>query len=175
MFILACICSPTHAKTIDIKSTHTYIENGSYYIDALFDLALTDEAENALRHGISFEIHTQFQLRLKRNYFWDKTINEKKIIYKLEHKPLTENFQTIDLKTGLRNSHDNLNAAINHIKSITKVELFDLASLQKNKNYIARIRTYLDISSLPSPMRPQAYFSSSWEIESKWHEWEIVK
>ncbi len=79
----------------------------------------------------------------------------------------------IDLKTGIRNSYSNLNAALNHINLLSKIELFDINVLNKNKNYIARIKTFLDIGSLPPPMRPQAYFYSNWDMSSEWLEWEI--
>lgn len=173
--MLICINHHCYANTTKINSTHMYIENNTYYLDASYDLELSEEAYKALRHGISFEIHAHFQLRLKRTWLWDKTIIEKQLIYKLEHKPLTENFLTIDLKTGLRHSYDNLDAALNHIKNISKMTLFDQDLIIKNKTYIARIRVFLDLESLPPPMRPQAYFSPNWNLASGWYEWELVR
>jgi uncharacterized protein DUF4390 len=173
LFILLCIHYSCHANTTKINTTHIYIENNTYYLDASYDFELSEEAYKALRHGISFEIHAHFQLRLKRTWLWDETISEKTLIYKLEHKPLTENFLTIDLLTGLRHSHDNLDAALNHIKNISKMALFDKDLLIEYKTYIARIRAFLDIESLPPPMRPQAYFSPNWDLSSEWYEWEL--
>lgn len=158
----------------NIKSTRTYIEDNTYFLDASYSFELSEEAYKALRHGISFEIHTEFQLRLKRNWLWDEKVSEKKLIYKLEHKPLTENFLTIDLTTGLRHSYDNLDAALNQIKNITGMPLFDQALLRENKSYIAKIRSFIDIESLPPPMRPQAYFSPSWDISTGWYEWNLA-
>ncbi len=170
-----CICNLAYAKTINIKSTHAYTEDTTYYLDTLFDFNLTKEADKALHHGISLEIHTHFQLRLKREWLWDKTISEKMIVYRLEHRPLTKNFLTINLNTGLRNSYSNLDAALSYINSVSRMELFDQSILLKDKNYIARIRTFLDIGALPSPMRPQAYFSSNWDMSSEWYEWEVIQ
>jgi uncharacterized protein DUF4390 len=175
LLVFSCICNSSYAKTINIKSTHAYTEDAIYYLDTLFDFRLTEEADKALHHGISLEIHTYFQLRLKREWLWDKTISEKEIIYKLEHRPLTKSFLTINLNTGLRNSYSNLDAALSDINSVSKMELFDQSMLLKNKNYIARIRIFLDIGALPSPMRPQAYFSSNWDMSSEWHEWEVIQ
>ncbi len=172
---LACTHNSSYANTVNIRSTHTYTEDDAYYLDAIFDFGLTEEAHKALRHGIALEIHTHFQLRIKREWLWDKTISEKILIYKLEHKPLTEDFLTIDLKTGLRRSYDNLAAALNYISSISKMELFEQGLLHKDKNYVARIRAFLNIESLPPPMRPQAYFSPSWDISSEWYEWEVIQ
>lgn len=175
LLMASCICNLSYAKIINIRSTYTYTEDTTYYLDALFDFELTEEADKALHHGISLEIHTHFQLRLKREWLWDKTISEKKLIYKLEHKPLTNNFLTINLNTGLRNSYSSLNAALNNINTVSKMKLFDQNILEKDKNYIARIRIFLDTGALPPPLRPQAYFSSKWDMSSEWSEWEIIQ
>ena len=161
------------AKTINLSSVHTYIENDIYYLDAAFDLQLSEEAQKALRHGIAIEIHTEFQLYEKRNWLWDKKVNQIILMYRLEHHPLTEDYLTVDLITGVRSSYISLEGAINHISSISKMALFDKSVLDKEQQYNARIRSYIDLESLPTPIRPQSYFSSNWNISSKWHEWEI--
>ncbi len=175
LLFLVCISHACLANTTQFKFTHTYLKNNTYYLDAAYDFELTEEAYDALRHGISFEIHTHFQLRMKRKWLWDKLVTEKMLIYKLEHKPLTENYLTINLTTGLRHSYDSLDAALNHIRQISNMSLFDQALLSEDKTYVARIRAFLDIESLPPPMRPQAYFSSSWDISSEWYRWELVQ
>ena len=40
---------------------------------------------------------------------------------------------------------------------------------------IARIRARLDIEALPSPLRPLAYFSTQWRLNSGWFEWSIER
>ncbi len=175
LFILLFAWNLTYANLINLTSKHTYIENAAYYLDTKFDFKLTDEANEALRHGIALEIHTDFQLRLKREWLWDKTIIEKNIVYRLEYRPLANNFLTTNLSTGLRNSFSNLDAALNQINSISKMKLFDQHMLQKDKQYIARVKMCLDTKSLPAPLRPQAYFSSNWDISSKWLEWEVTE
>ncbi len=173
--MLSCICNLTYAKSINIISTYAYTENATYYLDTQFNFELTEEADKALRHGIGLEIHTNFQLRLKRGWLWDKTIIEKKIIYKLEHKPLTNNFLAINLNSGLRNSYSNLDAALNYISTVSKMKLFDQNILQKDNHYLARIKIFLDTESLPPPLRPQAYFSPKWDMSSEWFEWEVIQ
>ena len=162
-----------YADGVNINSTITYIDNNIYYLDTSSELSLTEESYKALRQGISFEIHTDFQLLKKRKWLWNKIIFKKKLIYKLEHKPLTENFLVTNLNTGIVNYYKNLDTAVNAICNISKMKLFHKNILQKNIKYLARIRLYLDIDSLPSPLRPRAYFSSDWNISSQWYRWEI--
>ena len=162
-----------YADGVNIKSTITYVDNNIYYLDASSKLSLTKESYKALRQGISFEIHTDFQLLEKREWLWNRIVLKKKLIYKLEHKPLTENFLITNLNTGIVNYYKNLDSAINAISNISRMKLFDKNKLQKNITYLGRIRLYLDIDSLPSPLRPRAYFSSDWNISSKWYRWKI--
>ncbi|MAS82899.1 MAG: hypothetical protein CMF45_09445 [Legionellales bacterium] len=175
ILILSCINYSSIANTAKTDSIRIYLDKNTYYLDALCDIELSEEAYRALRHGVSLEIHIHFQLRSKRYWVWDKIISEKILLYKLEHKPLTENFLATDLSNGLRHSYDNLEAALNHIKTISKMSLFNQDHLIEDKVYIARIRAYLDIESLPSPMRPQAYFSSDWKLSNKWYSWKLIR
>ena len=162
-----------HAESMNINSASTYINNDIFYLNSSSEFYLSKEAYKALQQGISFEIHTDFQLLLKRKWFWNKIIFEKKIIHKLEHKPLTENFLITNMNTGIVNYYKNIDSAINAISKVSKMRLFKQSKLQKNTNYLARIRLHLDIDSLPSPLRPRAYFSSDWNISSQWYKWEI--
>ena len=174
-FILLTVCTNeiVYADGVNINSTNTYIDNNIFYLDASYKLNLTKESYKALRQGISFEIHTDFQLLEKRKWLWNKIVFKKKLIHKLEHKPLTKNFLITNLNSGIVNYYKNLDAAVNAIGNISKLRLFDKNKLQNNIKYLARIRLYLDIDSLPSPLRPRAYFSSDWNISSQWYRWEI--
>jgi len=70
-----------YADGVNINSSITYIDNNIYYLDASSELNLTEESYRALRQGISFEIHTNFQLLKKRKWLWNKIIFKKKLIY----------------------------------------------------------------------------------------------
>ena len=174
-FILLTVCTNkiVYAEGVSINSTNTYIDNNIFYLDASYKLNLTEESYKALRQGISFEIHIEFQLLEKRKWLWNKILFKKKLIYKLEHKPLTKNFLITNLNSGIVNYYKNLDAAVNAIGNISKLKLFDKNKLRNNIKYLARIRLYLDVDSLPSPLRPRAYFSSDWNISSQWYRWEI--
>ena len=80
---MACINDFVYADGINIISTSTYVDNNFYYLDASSELTLTEESYRALRQGISFEIHTDFQLLKKRKLLWNKIVLGKKFIYKL--------------------------------------------------------------------------------------------
>ena len=101
-FLLISLPAAILAYSIKFNTPHIYVDNEIYFLDVSFHFTLTEEALDALRHGIPLEIHTMFQLKLVRNWFWDKTISETMISYRLEHQPLTQDYLTINLQTGLR-------------------------------------------------------------------------
>ena len=82
-FILLTVCTNeiVYADGVNINSTNTYIDNNIFYLDASYKLNLTEESYKALRQGISFEIHTDFQLLEKRNWLWIKIVFKKKLIH----------------------------------------------------------------------------------------------
>ena len=41
--------------------------------------------------------------------------------------------------------------------------------------YQVKMRTFLDIESLPAPMRPLAYISSDWQLDSDWVSWPLTQ
>ncbi len=161
------------SNDVNVNLANVYVENDFFYLDSTCEFFLTEEANKALHQGISFEVHKEFQLLLQRKWFWNKIIFEKKLMYKLEHKPLTENFLITDLSTGIVSYYKNLDAALKRISKISKMKLFNQKKLDEDRKYLARIRLYLDIDSLPSPLRPRAYISSDWNISSNWYKWEL--
>lgn len=173
MFVLVACAMETLAATIKLSAFETYQQEDNYLIDASFDLALSEDVLDALKHGIPIQIHTDCEVRMIRHWYPDKTVNSVNYVFQLLHQPLTEDYLTINLKTGLRESYDSLSAALNRIGELASINLISHKSLAEKKQYMGRIRMYLNLDSLPTPLRPQVYFSSSWDISSDWHEWVI--
>ena len=172
---LALLAGLAFGKGIAVQSIHTYLENNVYYLDANFNIELSPEAERALRHGIALEIHTEFQLLAERTWLWDKKISASTLKYRLQHRPLTGDYLSVNLRTGQRLGYNSLTAALNAIGAIRKMALFEDNMLTRDARCYARIRGYLDLASLPAPLRPQAYFSADWNMAGPWHKWQIAR
>ena len=161
------------ATTIKLTSFDSYEQDNDYLLDAAFTLELSDEVLKALKHGIPLQINTEFEVRMVRDWYPDKTIQSVNYIYQLSHQPLTEDYLTVNLKTGLRALYNSLSAALTNIGQFKHIKLVSKQVLSADNQYTGRTRMYLDLDSLPAPMRPQVYFSDSWNISSDWHEWLI--
>lgn len=161
------------AITIKLSSFDSYEKDNDYLLDATFALELSEEVLKALKHGIPLQINTDVEVRMIRDWYPDKTIQSINYIYQLTHQPLTEDYLTVNLKTGLRAYYDSLSAALMNIGQFSNIKLVSKKNLSTKNQFKGRIRMYLDLDSLPAPMRPQVYFSDSWDIDSDWHEWLI--
>jgi hypothetical protein len=53
---------------------------------------------------------------------------------------------------------------------------FEMPSLARTEqNYVLDVRVSLDIESLPAPLRPVAYTSLDWHLNSGWTTWTVKR
>lgn len=174
--ILICLwLLPTvgYAANINIKSIHTYTQDNTYFIDADFSIDLSDEAIDALQHGISLDIHTTIEITRKRKWLWDKVIYTMSISNQLQYQPLTDNYLLIDMHTGTQKAYNSLNKALHHLNQLRNLALSSTNLISQHESLNGRIKRYLNIESLPTPIRPIAYLSANWKLASEWYEWRI--
>ncbi len=161
-----------HAFTI--KSLETRLEKGVYQLDSRIEYSLSEEALSALKNGVPFLILMNIEVEQVR-WYWDKTLAELEQGYLLLYHALSEKFIVHNLNSGVQDHYSSLDAALNALGHISKLPLIDAKLLDPKMRYQVRMRTYLDIESLPAPMRPLAYISSDWQLDSDWVSWPLTQ
>ena len=63
----------------------------------------------------------------------------------------------------------------NALGQINNLPLIDARLLNPELRYQVKVRAHLDIESLPAPMRPLAYISSDWQLDSDWVSWPLTQ
>ena len=126
-----------------------------------------------MRSGVPLIILLNIEVLQDRNWWWDKTIAKLEQGYLLLYHALSEKYIIHNLNSGAQKNYVSLNAALHSLSKIRELPLIDINLLEEGDDYYARIRTYLDIESLPAPMRPIAYISSQWQLESDWYSWPL--
>jgi hypothetical protein len=53
--------------------------------------------------------------------------------------------------------------------------LLDAGLLSKNENYNGKVRAYINIDRLPTPLKLLAYVSPGWQLSSDWYVWPITQ
>lgn len=173
LFILLLLPHQSFADGFNIIDANTKLKNNVFLLETTMELKFSDDALDALRSGVPLIILVNIELLKDRNWWWDKTIAELEQGYLLLYHALSEKYIIHNLNSGAQKNYISLNAALSSLGNIKDLPLIDKNLLEENKDYYVRLRSYLDIESLPAPMRPIAYISSQWQLESDWFSWPL--
>ena len=163
----------SQAEGFRILAAETKLKNHVFHLDANMDLKFSDDALEALRSGVPLIVLVNIEVQKDRNWWWDKTIAELEQGYLLLYHALSEKYIIHNLNSGAQQNFTSLNTALYSLSNIRDFPLIDKNLLEEGDDYYVRLRTYLDIESLPAPMRPIAYISSQWQLESDWFSWPL--
>jgi len=173
ILIICFLSKPGYAEGFRILAAETKVKDHVIQLDANMDLKFSADALEALRSGVPLIVLINIEVLKDRNWWWDKTVAELEQGYLLLYHALSEKYIIHNLNSGAQQNYISLNTALYSLSNIRGFPLIDINLLEKGDNYYARLRTYLDIESLPAPMRPIAYISSQWQLESDWFSWPL--
>jgi hypothetical protein len=163
----------SQAEGFRILAAETKLKENVFQLEANMDLKFSDDALEALRSGVPLIVLVNIEVRKDRSWWWDKTIAELEQGYLLLYHALSEKYIIHNLNSGAQQNYVSLSAALYSLSNIRDFPLIDKNLLEQGDDYYVRLRTYLDIESLPAPMRPIAYISSQWQLESDWFSWPL--
>lgn len=163
----------SYAEGFNILNAKTSLVNNVYLLESSMSLSFSEDALEALRSGVPLIVLVNIEVLKDRNWWWDKTIAKLEQGYLLLYHALSEKYIIHNLNSGAQQNYVSLNAALSALGKIQDLPVLDKNLLIKDAEYYVRLRTYLDIESLPAPMRPIAYISSQWQLESDWYSWPL--
>jgi len=161
-------------QAFTIKSLETKLVEGVYQLDSRIEYRFSEEALSALQNGVPFLIVLNIEVEQIR-WYWNKTLAELEQGYLLLYHALSEKFIVHNLNSGTQDHYASLDAALNALGRLGNLPLIDAKLLLPKARYQVRMRTHLDIESLPAPMRPLAYISSDWKLDSDWVSWPLTQ
>ena len=173
IFLRLLLCFPLFANAFSIKKVSIHLENQQYIINSKIHYELTKKANEALNNGVALTIKLTIQLQEENAWFWQPNLVEQSVLFQLRFHPLTETYQVWDLETGDKTSFETLDAAKDLLGEIKDLPLIKAAKLTKGQRYNLEMQVILDIEALPLPLRPLAYFSSDWDMESDPFYWTL--
>jgi len=86
---------------------------------------------------------------------------------------LSEQYLLRNLNSGSQFVYSSLDSALATLGKIESVPILDAHLLEKDKHYKVRVRSRLDLDSLPVPLQLKAYVSSEWWLSSGWYSWDL--
>jgi hypothetical protein len=157
-----------------IDDASTRLVDGVHRLQARITLDFSNEAVEAMENGVAVTIAVESEvLRLGR--LWDRSVGRVQARYRIQVHALSHQFLVKNLSTGETTTYRNLSEMSSALGIIEDFPLLDDDILEDAERYRVRLRAYLEIESLPTPLRLLAYFKSSWRLASDWITWPLER
>ncbi len=171
--VMVLLSTATYANNFTIRSVETRLNSKVYQLSAQVDYKLSPRVIEALQNGVPLVIMLDIKVEQERSWWLNKNVAELKQGYMLLYHALSEKYILNNLNSGVQQDFTRIDDAIDELSHIQNLPILD-ANLVNNKNrYFVRLHTYLDLEALPAPVRPLAYLSAHWRLESDWYQWPL--
>lgn len=157
-----------------IDQAQVYQIGNGYTLNASISYPLTPRVQEALENGVPITFFQEIQL-IERTpllwdwWQWDETIWSAEIRYELRYHDLSQQYMLYSPETDNHRNFTTLASALTAMGNITNLTL-PPALTKIADGRILRLRSGIDLTALPSPMRPGAMISSKWDLTSPWFE-----
>lgn len=171
--LFALSVSQALAEAFTIRSVETRLVDRVYSLSAQIDFDFSEPALEALQNGVPLIVLVDIEVKRERKWWLNQTIAELQQGYLLLYHALTEKYIVNNLNSGAQENYNTLSAAMAALGRIRDLPILDAKLVEKKGRYFVELHTYLDLEALPAPMRPMAYISSKWRLESEWYRWPL--
>ncbi len=160
-------------KVIDVQPHFT---DNAIVINGDLQLALTRKVEEALSKGIELPVLFEIRLYRKRSLLWDERLAMWSLRRNLMYQALSG--QYLVSADEAQENFLSLSEALKHLGKIGELRL-PLPPMEEKPTmeheYFIMVRAQLDIEALPTPLRPVAYTTLSWRLNSGWTSWNVAR
>ena len=177
LFLLVAVWSSSaHSRGFSIDEIEAKQDGQAIQVNGKLTLKLTDDVRKALSKSIQLQLKMEFVLHRVRKYMWDKEVAVWTVPIAISYKPVSDEY--VVTRPDLLNQQEaygSQSEALERLGVFKDLNLPLPSDLADDKKYILEARIKLELSQLPAMMRPLAYFSSSWHLNSKWTEWPLER
>ena len=157
----------------NVKNISAHTKDNVVYLGANIDYSFSEVVLEAIRNGIPISILLQIRLIEKRTLLWDKTLVDINNHYQLQYHALTRQYLLKNISAGTQQNFITLQLTLSSLGTISDLPLVNSEYLSTDRHYYVHISPYIDIESLPSPLRPVAYITPEWQFSGKWYIWPL--
>lgn len=168
------LAMPLHASDFFITGISTRLQENVYLLDAHVDYRFSEEALEALDNGVPLTFQLSIEIERKRKWWLDAEVANLQQRYRLQFHPLSHQYLLQNLNSGAFYAFQSLSAALDAMGTLHDFPLLDVQLIEKDEKYEVLLHAELDIESLPSPLRPLAYISPAWRLNSDWYTWSLT-
>ena len=157
---------------ISIKTAQLSQQQGTYLLNARVHYQLSEEAIEALHNGVTLTFNVELSIIEPRPWLWNKYHSRISLPYQIKYHTLAKIYQTTNHHSSSQHNFASLEAALYAMGQLNDVPINTLSnktSFHKN----GALRAYLNIEALPLPMRPLAYLTPGWHLQSDRYLWPL--
>lgn len=166
--------SPAAQAEFKITDVQSQVTDEALIVNGKIDFGLTPKVEEALSKGIELSMVIEVRLYRKRPLLWDQQLATWSLRRNLQYHALSGQYLV-----GSGNTRDNFRVLTEALRSLGSLRELRLPlpeiEIAADDDCIVRLRAHLDIEALPAPLRPVAYTTLSWHLNSGWSLWNVAR
>jgi len=166
------------AANFNLKKAGVALDRRELLIDARFDLPIGAGIEEALNRGIPIDVVIDINMVKYRWWWQNRPVTDHTLRRRIQFHALSRQYLVSSLRVREPSeSFGSLTQALAHAGTLDRFTLPLTAKkeIEANARYLLLLRARLDIEALPMLMRPLAYATPSWRLNSGWTEWPIQR
>jgi len=170
------LTTPVRAETegrFEVVRAEARAVEGMWLVDAIFDLSLDREIQQAVRNGVTLTIQMQFEVVRKRLLWPDEIVLEKQQTVELRYLLLSQRYVVTNTDTNIQSSYATLYSALRYVSQLRDYPLLPTDRLKADSNYDVALRVVLVKEDLPGPLQMLAFWSGDFTLESEWYWWTL--
>jgi len=169
LVLLAAPAAQAEFKVADLKAR---VLDGALVLNGALQLELSRKVEEAVSKGIELPVLIDVRLSRRRAFLWDQRIDSWLLRRSLRYHALSGQYLV-----GTGDSFDSFSLpadALRHLGALSEVRLpLTHPATPAEAELVVNLRVHIDIESLPAPLRPVAYTTLSWHLNSGWTAWDV--
>jgi hypothetical protein len=175
LLVLPMAVPETAADSITVRNAKTHLADKLYLVNAEIDVNLSPTALEALENGVALTVVIDFEILRVRELIWNEVVAELEAKHRVSFHPLSNQYLVEDLNAGATRTFRSLREALKALGQVRDFPLIDAYLLERGERYILQVGAYLDIESLPTPLRVLAYLNPDWHLSSEWYEYPLKR
>lgn len=168
------LMEPGMAEGLRVTNVQPRLSPSRLVVSGSVDIGLTPKVEEALNNGIPLEFVFEVRLHRRRVLIWDQTARSFSARRELRYHALAGQYLVTRRGPGepTRASFQTLAEALAAVGSLDDSLALD-PPLEGPGDYRVGVRVHLDIEALPPVLRPVAYTSRAWDLNTGWTMWTV--
>jgi hypothetical protein len=165
------------AANFSVSQMQARLESGKLVLSGTLELGLNNRVEEAVSKGIPLDVDIELRLYRTRPVLWAQRLSDWRLRRQVRYHALSGQYLVSETLDGAEvlESFTSLQQALRQMGTINEREFPLNANAAAEGTLLLDTRVSLDIETLPAPLRPVAYTSLDWHLNSGWTTWTVQR